>query len=234
MPSTALAGQIVPRLVAIYGAAADPANAAPMRAYLRDQFDFLGITTRPRRALSRQVLAGLPNPDEDDLTAVSLACWRLPHREYQYFACDLLRRHAGTCSPAFLDTARLLVTHRSWWDTVDALAAHVVGRIVARHPVTLSTMDEWIDAENIWLVRTAILHQLTYKQSTDARRLFRYCLRRADHPDFFIRKAIGWALRQYARTDPDAVREFVAAHRERLAPLSVREAIRNLTPEREA
>jgi 3-methyladenine DNA glycosylase AlkD len=89
-------------------------------------------------------------------------------------------------------------------------------------------MDDWAVDENLWLVRTAILHQLTYGRRTDADRLFRYCLRQAGHRDFFIRKAIGWALRQYARTDPVAVRSFVEEHSSLLAPLSVREAVRHL------
>jgi 3-methyladenine DNA glycosylase AlkD len=223
-----LTGTVLDRLVATYGAARDPAAAAPMRAYMRDQFPFLGIPTTRRRPLSREVLEGLPRPAEDDLRAVALACWELPEREYQYFACDWLRRHAAVCSPAFLDTARILITTKSWWDTVDALAAHLVGPIVARHPATVTTMDAWLADENMWLARTAILHQLGYAEQTDADRLFRYCLARAGHPDFFIRKAIGWALRQYAKTDPVSVRSFVTAHASQLSPLSKREALKNL------
>jgi 3-methyladenine DNA glycosylase AlkD len=229
MPSLpSLPQTVLDRLVPIYGAARDPAGAAPMRAYMRDQFPFLGIPTTSRRLLSRQVLAGLPRPGEDDLRAVARACWELPEREYQYFACDWLRRHATACSPDFLDTARILIITKSWWDTVDALAAHLVGPIVARHPATVPTMDAWLADENMWLARTAILHQLGYAERTDADRLFRYCLAQAGHPDFFIRKAIGWALRQYAKTDPAAVRSFVVTHASQLSPLSKREALKNL------
>jgi 3-methyladenine DNA glycosylase AlkD len=99
---------------------------------------------------------------------------------------------------------------------------------VAAHPEAVATMEDWLVDENMWLARTAIIHQLTYKGRTDTARLFRYCLARADHKDFFIRKAIGWALRQYAWTDPAAVREFVHAHAAELSPLSVREATKNL------
>jgi 3-methyladenine DNA glycosylase AlkD len=219
---------IVKRLLAGYRAERDPVQATAMRAYMRDQFAFLGIPTTKRRELSRQVLAGAAGPSEADLRAVALACWQLPEREYQYFACDLLRRHARVCTPDFLATCRALIVEKSWWDTVDALAAHVVGPIVAAHRTAVSTMDEWSAAENLWLARTAILHQLTYKSGTDPARLFRYCSALAGHPDFFIRKAIGWALREYAKTDPFAVRQFVAVHRARLAPLSVREALKNV------
>jgi 3-methyladenine DNA glycosylase AlkD len=121
-----------------------------------------------------------------------------------------------------------LISTKSWWDTVDALAAGVVGSLVRRHPELRSTMDEWLAGDDLWLTRTAILHQLNHREATDAAWLFAACAARADHRDFFIRKAIGWALRQYARTDPDAVRAFVAAHRDRLSGLSVREALRHL------
>ncbi|WP_407077502.1 DNA alkylation repair protein [Streptomyces sp. SCSIO 30461] len=98
----------------------------------------------------------------------------------------------------------------------------------AADPALVPVMDEWIEDDNLWIVRTALLHQLRYKDATDRERLFRYCLRQSDHPDFFIRKAIGWSLREYAKTDPDAVRAFVAGARDRLAPLSVREALKNI------
>jgi 3-methyladenine DNA glycosylase AlkD len=228
MAATPLAGTILDRLVTIYSAAADPVKAGPMRSYMRDQFPFLGIRSTEQRLLTREVLAGLAKPDEDDLRAVSLACWALPEREYQYFACDLLRRHARICSPGFLDTARHLVVTTPWWDTVDALAAHLVGPLVTRHPALLSTMDDWSMDDDMWLVRTAILHQLRYREATDATRLFRYCTAQSAHRDFFIRKAIGWALREYAKTAPDAVRSYVRAHESRLSGLSVREALKNL------
>ncbi|MGC9665731.1 DNA alkylation repair protein [Planosporangium sp. 12N6] len=228
MDLTPLARTVLDRLRASFGSAADAAKAGPMRAYMRDQFAFLGIPTPQRRALSREVLAGLARPDEDDLRAAAHACWERPEREYQYFACDWLARDARTCSPEFLVTARTLVTTKSWWDTVDALAAHLVGPIVARHPETVATLDGWLRDDDLWLVRTAILHQVRYREHTDADRLFRYCLARAGHRDFFIRKAIGWALREYARFDPDSVRAFVRAHERVLSPLSVREALRNV------
>ena len=131
-------------------------------------------------------------------------------------------------SPALLETVRSLIVTRSWWDTVDTLAANVVGPLVSNHPALRATMDAWSTDDNLWLVRTAILHQLRYRSATDPDRLFRYCDAQAGHGDFFIRKAIGWALREYARTDPDAVRTFVATHRDRLSGLSVREASKHL------
>jgi 3-methyladenine DNA glycosylase AlkD len=224
---TPLARTVLDRLTASFRGAADPSVAVAMRAYMRDAFPFLGITSPQRRDLAKQVLAGLPRPAEADLRAVALACWELPEREYQYFTCDWLTRHARRTGPAFLRTAEILITTKSWWDTVDALASNVVGSIVARHPETAPTMDSWSTDENMWLARTAILHQLKFKRDTDAARLFRYCEAQADHQDFFIRKAIGWALREYAKTDPQAVRDFVAGTPS-LSGLSVREALKHL------
>ncbi|WP_030572451.1 DNA alkylation repair protein [Streptomyces aureocirculatus] len=228
VPHSPLADTLLERLTARCAEAADPVRAADMRAYMKDIAPFLGITSPARHEVSRAVIAGMPRPDEMDCAALALRCWRLPEREYQYFAVDYLRRYAGSCSSGFLPVARHLVTTRSWWDTVDALAAHVVGSLVAADPGLAVEMDAWIEDDDLWAVRTALLHQLRYKDATDADRLFAYCARQAAHPDFFVRKAIGWCLREYAKTDPDAVRDFVARHRGVLAPLSVREALKNI------
>ncbi|PSM40889.1 DNA alkylation repair protein [Streptomyces dioscori] len=229
-PHSVLADTLLARLTVSYPAAADPERAAAARAYMKDIAPFLGLTTPDRRALSREVLRGTPVPDEADCTAVALRCWQLPEREYQYFAVDLLRRHVRRLSSGFLPVARHLVSTASWWDTVDLLAAHVVGGLVAADPKLRSDMDEWIEDDDLWVVRTALLHQLRYREATDSGRLFAYCVRRSGHPDFFVRKAIGWSLREYAKTDSDAVRAFVARERDRLSPLSVREALKNIGP----
>jgi 3-methyladenine DNA glycosylase AlkD len=178
--------------------------------------------------VERFAFAGLGAPTEDDLREFALGCWARPEREFQYVACDYLRRHVGVPGPEFLSVARALITTKSWWDTVDMLATRFVGGLVRRHPTLATTMDDWSGESDMWLVRTAILHQLNYGSSTDTARLFAYCERQAGHRDFFVRKAIGWALRHYARTDPDAVRAFVAANTGQLSPLSVREATKHL------
>ena len=225
---TPLAAALHGRLTEAYAGAADPEKAPAMRAYLRDQFEFLGIPKPRRLPLDRQVLAGLDPPEEADLRDVALACWRLPEREYQYFACSWLRKHVKRATPKLLPTLTHLITTKSWWDTVDTLASDTVGVLVRNHPELVSTMDSWVRSDNLWIARSAILHQLSYKRDTDSERLFRYCLAQAGHRDFFIRKAIGWALRQYSHSDPEAVRAFLAGHGGRLSPLSVREASKHL------
>ena len=230
VPDSTLADTLLERLTATYAAAADPQRAVSMRAYMKDIAPFLGLTTPERRALSRTVVDGTPRPDEADCTALAVRCWQLPEREYQYFAVDYLRRHVKRLTSGFLPVARHLVATVSWWDTVDLLASHVVGGLVAADPALKADMDAWIEDDDLWVARTALLHQLRYREATDTERLFAYCLRQSGHPDFFIRKAIGWCLREYAKTDPAAVRAFVARERERLAPLSVREALKNIGP----
>lgn len=235
MTATAATSSVLEELRAAYEAAADPERAVAMRRYLRDQFAFHGIGAPGRRALDRRVLAGRPPPDEPELVELVEACWRQPEREYQYFACDYFVRHLRRCTLASLPTSRHLITTRSWWDTVDVLATRVVGGLVRGEPAGLAEMDRWIDEDDIWLVRSALLHQLHFREATDQERLFAYCRRQAANPEFFVRKATGWALRQYGRTAPEAVRAFVAANDigpegERLSPLARREAVRNLPP----
>jgi 3-methyladenine DNA glycosylase AlkD len=230
---TPYATAVLDRLTRTYEAARDPAKAQSMVAYMRHQFAFLGITAAEQRVLSRAVLSravldGAGRPAEVDLGDVARACWRRDEREYQYFAVRLLRRYVGVCDPGFLDVVRPLITTKPWWDTVDELAAHVVGPLVAAHPDLVATMDAWSADPDKWLVRTAILHQVRYGDATESERLFRYCAAQAGHRDFFVRKAIGWALREHAKVAPDAVRAFVAEHAADLSGLSRREALRSI------
>lgn len=203
----------------------DSERAAGMRAYMRNQFPFLGIPTPERRRAAKRAFQDLGPPSESDLIAFSTELYSLPEREYQYAAVDHIAAHVQRCSAQFLPHVRGLITTKSWWDTVDGLAAAVVGPLVLNHPALVREMDAWVEEENLWLIRTAILHQLRYKQRTDQSRLFDYCVRQAEHKDFFIRKAIGWALREYSKTNPEAVRSFIASHDGTLSGLSKREGM---------
>jgi 3-methyladenine DNA glycosylase AlkD len=229
-------GAAVARAVAAFEPAADPGRAAPMAAYLRDQFRVLGIGSPVRAALLRVAWAGLPDPTPAELGGAVAGLWRLPGREYQYAACDLLGRHLGTTrraarlDPGFLvTTIRPLLTTVAWWDTVDALRKVAVGPLVQAHPVLVDVMRAWVEDDDRWLVRSAIIHQLGYREATDEVLLFELCTRRASDREFFVAKAIGWALRTHARRRPDAVREFCTSHAE-LTPLARREALRHVGP----
>lgn len=169
LPRSVLADTVLERLTLLYPTAADPVRARSAAAYMKHVAPFLGIPTPRRRALSRSVLAGTARPAEPDCAAIALRCWALPEREYQYFAIDYLRRHVAHCSSGFVPVLRRLVTTVPWWDTVDVLAAHVAGPLVAADPELRRTMDEWIEDDDLWIVRTALLHQLRFKEATDAR-----------------------------------------------------------------
>lgn len=194
-----------------------------MAAYIKGKFTFLGIQTPLRREASLPLIRAFAgNPIE-----AAEALWALPEREYQYVAIDLLRRQSKQLNGDHLPALEALVQHKSWWDSVDGLAV-TIGSIVLRQPELARRMDSLIESPNLWLRRVALLHQLEWKDSTDEARLFDYCRQCADEKEFFIRKAIGWALRQYARTNPTAVRGFLGMHREKLSGLSFREASKHL------
>ena len=205
----------------------DGERAMKMAAYTKDHFDFLGVMAGPRREAQREFLnLATKGPIEDVWLTVD-ECWDEPEREFQYVGADLLRKNLQRLSPDDLPHLKRLIETKSWWDTVDSLAAHPVGSVVKRHNLG-SVMDEWIDSENIWVARTAIIHQLTYKRDTDPDRLFEFCVRRAGDKEFFIRKAIGWALRQYSRFDAEAVKAFVAQHDAELSGLTKLEALKRV------
>ena len=209
-------------------AQADPERAAQMATYMRDQFPFYGIGAADRKDIHRQVWGEFALPvDEPSLAGFARHCYGRPEREWHYTAVAALRRNKHNLTPVFLPLLHELVTTHSWWDTVDEIAAHLVGAVVARHPETTAVMDEWVRSDDMWVARTAILHQLTYKHTTDQERLFAYCDLCLDETDFFYRKAIGWALRQYARENPDAVWRYCDTRAERMAPLTRREATKH-------
>lgn len=210
---------------------ADAGRAVQMKAYLLNRFDFLGLPAPVRRA----AVLGLIRPPPADagvLLAVARLLWAKPEREFRYTAIDLLRRHVRMLDVAHLPALRELLQRDPWWETVDGLSA-VIGALlrvaVKRDPAASAVMDAWIADADFWVRRAAMLHQLGWRLETDEVRLARHALQLAGEREFFIRKAIGWALRDYARWNPDFVRAFVDAQRAVLSKLSVREACRHLT-----
>ncbi|MBL8429768.1 MAG: DNA alkylation repair protein [Dechloromonas sp.] len=202
---------------------ADARRAKAMAAYMKGKFAFLGIQTPARRQATLPLIRAFTG---DPLDAAR-ELWALTEREYQYVAVDLLRRQNKRLAARSLPALETLIQEKSWWDTVDGLAP-TIGAIAAREPQLLSRMDALICSPDFWLRRVALLHQLDRKEKTDEARLFEYCRRCANEQEFFIRKAIGWALRQYARTNPAAVRQFLDTNREKLSALSFREAAKHL------
>lgn len=218
----------VAELRAALEAVAVPADVEAMEAYMKNNFRFLGVRSAAVRTTIKPFLAVARDIDGDPLIEFVHALWAEPEREFQYVGAIFTRRYAGRLDPSHLPDVEHFITTKSWWDTVDSLAAWTVGPLVRANPELVAVMDQWIEDDNMWLARTALIHQLGYKEDTDAERLFRYVTLQAGHKDFFIRKAIGWALRQYARIDPDAVRSFVAEQEDELSGLSKREALKHL------
>jgi 3-methyladenine DNA glycosylase AlkD len=206
---------------------ADPARAVGMRAYMLDQFAFLGLPAPVRRAAVKSLIAR-PWDAPQALLAAAHALWQRPEREYRYTAIDLLARHHRLLVVGHVPDLRALLETDPWWDTVDGLTA-VLGDIVrADRAAGQAIMDDWIADGGFWVRRAAMLHQLGWRLETDRTRLFGYATRLAGEKEFFIRKAIGWALRDFARWDGAAVRDFVAANEGALAPLTRREALKHL------
>ena len=207
---------------------ADPARAAEMKAYMRGQFDYLGIATPARRAALKPLHAAYQPGNAAEIRHVALALWAHAEREYQYAAIGLLDRQAKLLELRDVEWLLDLVQQKSWWDTVDALAK-IVGSILRRSgPRGQRRMDKALLHEDFWVRRIALLHQLGWREDTDTERLFRYALSLGHEKEFFIRKAIGWSLRDYAWHNSCAIADFLRQHGSQLAPLSVREAAKNL------
>jgi len=210
-------------------AVADPVEAPAMAAYMKDRFEFLGVAAPARRSAQRPYVAAGRTARSGELLDGADICWSQPEREFQYVGTDLLRRWVASIDATDLSRVEALIRTKPWWDTVDALAANVVGPMVAATPSLVDVMDRWIDDE-LWVARSAILHQLRYRDRTDVDRLFGYVDRRCGDTDFFMRKAAGWALREYSKTDPDAIRRYVADRGDELSGLTRREALKRIGP----
>ncbi|WP_419873985.1 DNA alkylation repair protein [Candidatus Pristimantibacillus sp. PTI5] len=219
---------IAKALEALFREHADPEKALPMEAYMRGQFVFLGIKTPERTALLRAFWKQHVKPKGEELLEAAEYLWQLPEREFHYIAMGLLEKYGKEALPAHIDRLERWITTHSWWDTVDFLASHLVGYQLSKYPELIDACTErWIVSENMWLRRTALLFQLRYKHHTDTERLFGYIRITKDESEFFIRKAIGWALREYAKTDAVSVHRFVKETP--LSPLSKKEALKHLS-----
>ena len=210
---------------ALFTEHANPKQAGPMKRYMRDQFEYLGIKIPEMGQLLKQHIRehGLPPPA--DLDRILRDLWGLPQREFQYAANDLLEKFEKELPAEFIETLEYLLVTKSWWDSVDTIATGTLGVHFKRYPkVRKKYLTKWRKSGNFWLRRSAILFQLGYKKDTDFDLLRDIIRENLGSKEFFINKAIGWALRQYTRVDPQGVRAFVAETP--LHPLSAREALK--------
>jgi 3-methyladenine DNA glycosylase AlkD len=208
---------------------ADPAKAPAMAAYMKTAQPFFGVPTPMRAAMLKEMGERFAPPDQKSYARSVMALWQLPHREEQYCAISFARRHEQLIVPASLPLYERMIREGAWWDFVDEIAANLVGAVYGNfRDQTRPVIERWIDDEDMWIRRTALLSHLKHKRDTDAAQLFKHCLKRAHEREFFIRKAIGWALREYSKTDPRAVRAFLTKNRKRLSNLSYAEASKHL------
>ena len=212
---------------------ANPERAAAQQRYMKSAMPYYGLSMPETRRVVGRVLAEHPQASADEWRASVADVWDgATHREQWYAAIALLRHRSArewATEPANLTLIRRLIVEGAWWDVVDDLAGHCVGTVLRADPTAIApVMREWAGDPNVWVRRAAILSQLGFGEATDAE-LLADCVRPSiPDKDFFARKAIGWALRQYAYTDPDWVRRYVAEHAGELSGLSKREALKHL------
>lgn len=215
----------VEKLLENLKAVAKPDDAVAMKAYMKNKFEFLGVKTPVRRKLSK-IFFKQQTDSVIDWNFINEA-WKNPYRELQYAALDYLESRKKLLTPSDLPRLKKLAQTKSWWDTIDFLD-RLVGSIIARFPETKATILSWSCDEDIWLRRLAIDHQLLRKEETDTELLEKILANNLGQTEFFINKAIGWALRDYSKTNPGWVRDFIERHQAEMAALSIREGSKYL------
>ncbi len=196
-------------------------------AYMKHHFEFYGLKSEVRRQLQKPFLDKDFLPIKENLQNIVETMWNLSQREFQYFGQELFFKYVKTFNEKDIVILEYMITHKSWWDTVDFIAVNLVGNYFKTFPQNRNaTIKSWLESENIWLKRSAILFQLKYKNNTDTLFLSQVIQHNLGSKEFFINKAIGWALREYSKTNPEWVINFTDQHE--LNNLSCREALRLL------
>ncbi|MFV8370769.1 DNA alkylation repair protein [Flavobacterium sp. LB2R40] len=206
----------------------NPENAFAMAKYMKNNFSFFGIKTEERRRLFIAIWKENKPEVATNTAEIAVALYSKNEREFHYCAIEILiKERKGNYKKEDIQLIEKLIVKNSWWDSVDTIAKYILGEYLLEFPLeTKNVMERFSNSENMWLNRSAILFQLGYKQKTDGALLFYACLKQAHSKEFFIQKAIGWALREYAKTNPEVVKLFV--FRNNLKPLSTKEALKNI------
>lgn len=210
-------------------AVSDPVKAPQMQAYMKTDMPFYGVQKAGRTPILRRLIQVFPPDDGADYEEMVRALWDLPHREEKYLALGYARRFQRFVVPERIPLYRALIVEGGWWDFVDEVATKLIRHLVTEYPAeTWPEIDTWVNDADMWLRRTAILCQIGAKEATDTDRLFEFCRLRMHENEFFIRKAIGWALREHAKTDPNGVAQFINLNRSSMSGLSFREASKHI------
>lgn len=211
----------------LFAANANPERAVQMSAYMRNQYDFIGLSSPQRKELVKELRKEHYPESNQELHSWVKLLWEQTEREYQYVAMDYLDRYGRLLKDEDINLFDYLIENKSWWDTIDITCGNYLGKFLKTRPELFqSTLKRYIHHEYFWFNRAAIICQLFYKKETNTDYLTKAILPHTESKEFFIQKAIGWALRQYARTNPEWVLAFVENHQ--LKPLSVREALKHL------
>jgi 3-methyladenine DNA glycosylase AlkD len=219
--------EYIEKIAAKFGENANPENARPMKKYMKGQFEYFGIKSPERKLILKKFFAKNDLPEFADLESIVTRLFQMPEREFQYFAIELCGKYKKLWIPKTLSIFEKMAVTKSWWDSVDYIKSVCFKPYFLMFPEDRYAITQrWIDSGNIWLQRLSIIYQLGYKEKTDLKLLQRNILRLNQSKEFFVQKAIGWSLRDYARTDADFVKKFVAENE--LKPLSKREALKNL------
>ncbi|RLD20943.1 MAG: DNA alkylation repair protein [Bacteroidetes bacterium] len=199
--------------------------AAPMEKYMKDRYEYFGIKSPLRKEIYREhkLKYGLIPPAETE--EIIKWCWQQPQREYQYFAMEFLGRAAKKADLDSINLYVYMITNKAWWDTVDFIATNLVGAYLKIFSdMTIDLTGEWMASKDIWLQRTCLLFQLKYKSATDTDLMHGFICQLSGSKEFFIRKAIGWVLREYSKTDAEFVVDYVNKYP--ISGLSQREALK--------
>ena len=205
----------------------DDELAIGMKAYMKGHFDYLGIKSPVRTEILKPFLPELKELETKEWMTVVDQLWNQKFREFHYAAMVFTHKKIKELQPEHLPFLEKMITEKSWWDSVDMVASNLIGAYFKMYPEKISgAVSRWTKTDNFWLHRTCIIFQLKYGDSTDQKLLFELCTKYAKEKEFFIRKAIGWALRQYSKFNPKAVEAFI--QKQKLSPLSIREASKYL------
>ena len=208
---------------------ANAERAAASKAYVRNLFDFYGITTPKRREIQKLFLGPASLPPFHAVPEIVKKLWNKPRRELQYFAMELYGKYKKEFSQKDVPVFEYMIRNKSWWETVDFISPTLIAALHIKRPELQEVnCERWMKSQHLWLMRAALIHQNLYKKKTNEQLLFKLILQCNTHPEFFIRKAIGWSLRQYARTNAPAVTSFLRRNKEKLSPLSYKEASKHL------
>lgn len=205
-----------------------PENAFAMAKYMRNHFPFFGVKTEDRRLIFKTIWKENRKEITENARAIAWELFTKPERELHYCGIEiLLKQLKNSYQKDDIRFIEKLITTNSWWDSVDTIAKYILGQYLSEHPSeTEKVIERFSNSENMWLNRSAIIFQLGYKQNTDFDLLKSECEKHKNSNEFFIQKAIGWALREYAKTNPETVKNYV--NNTNLKNLSQKEALKNI------